>query len=55
MSIELKMCAKRVDELTEQNAELLKALKDAVSGMHVRSIHVPKEYYKAIAKAEGGL
>lgn len=67
MSIELKMCAKRVDELMEQNAELLAALKAAVkSGMvptssakegganrHAEQCRVADQIREAIKKAEG--
>lgn len=38
----------------EQNAELLELVKKSVSAMQTRGHHVPKEFYKAIAKAEGG-
>lgn len=66
MSIELRMCAKRVDELTAQNAELLDVLKvlledikfkhhihtDALVGASTRDALLKAS--AAIAKAEGG-
>ncbi len=61
MSIELKMCAKRVDELMEQNAELLAALKTLLA-LHDNDVWVTDPWDTvmekarvAIAKAEGGL
>lgn len=60
MSIELKMCAKRVDELMEQNAALLKVCKDLIDAQpYVSEYDVPiglwDDIKAAIAKAEGGL